>query len=346
MKLLHLLCFLFVAILYSSCSKNIDYGSDITSLQKQINLINTRLDSLTNAIKTITTQITNIDLSLRTKIEIANSRIDSVSSTLKTISNTNLSSLSNDIKAINNSITTSNTNTQKQIDSINNYIKKIDSTINISTSSSTSLKDSYNQLLGNYLAILKIVKVTPSIIAINGSVFKGSFIRGSLLFFFELDSSLNQTGRSFNTTIEDDYGNFSLKAQNLSGKLVRVVGDGFYWNEVLNENSSTRITLTGISRIDSNQTVNVNVLTHLERPRVEYLYSVMGYSFDSAKSQAITEVLKAFGYNNTGIKRAEKVGIFGVGDDSKILLAISTMIQGFRSESEVTTLLNDIAEDV
>lgn len=186
----------------------------------------------------------------------------------------------------------------------------------------------------------------PSTITLNGTVFKGSFIRGSLLFFYELDSTLNQTGRSFNTTIEDDYGNFSLKAVNLSGKLVRVVGDGFYWNEVLNDNSSTRITLTGISKIDSNQTVNVNVLTHLERPRVEYLYSVKGYTFDSAKTQAITEVLKAFGYNNTGITRAEKVGVVGVGNDSKILLAISTLIQGYRSESEVTQIMNDFSNDL
>jgi hypothetical protein len=151
---------------------------------------------------------------------------------------------------------------------------------------------------------------------------------------------------SFNTTIDDDYGNFDLKAQNLSGKLVRVVGDGFYWNEVLNENSSTRISLTGICKIDSNETVNVNVLTHLERARVEYLYNTKKLSFDSAKSQAVREVLKAFGFENTGIKRAEKVGVVGISDDSKILLAISTLMQGYRTESEVTQIMNDFANDI
>jgi hypothetical protein len=88
------------------------------------------------------------------------------------------------------------------------------------------------------------------------------------------------------------------------------------------------------------------VLTHLERPRVEYLYNIKNLSFDSAKSQAVKEVLKAFGYENTGIKRAEKVGVVGIGDGSKILLAISTMMQGFRTESEVTTILSDFAEDL
>lgn len=187
--------------------------------------------------------------------------------------------------------------------------------------------------------------ITSSLL-INGTVFKGSFLRGSQLSFFELDSAISQTGRSFSTIIQDDYGNFSLKALNLKGKLIRVVGDGFYWNEVLNENSATRITLTSIAKVDSNEAINVNVLTHLERPRVEYLYSVKQYSFDSAKAQAVSEVLKMFGYLNTGIKRAEKVTVAGTGKDSKILLAISTIVQGFRQESEVTQILNDIAEDL
>ncbi len=180
---------------------------------------------------------------------------------------------------------------------------------------------------------------------IKGSIFKGSFLQGSLLFLYELDSSLNQTGKSFNTTIDDNFGNFELRAQNISGKLVRVVGDGFYWNEVLNENSSTRISLTGICKVDTSNKINVNVFTHLERLRVEYLYS-KGLSFDSAKSQAITEVLRAFGFENTGVKRSEKINIVGLGDDSKILLAVSSLIQGYRTESEVTELMSDFANDL
>ena len=43
--------------------------------------------------------------------------------------------------------------------------------------------------------------------------------------------------------------------------------------------------------------MNVNVLTHLERPRVEYLYNIKNLSFDSAKSQAVKEVLKALEKN-------------------------------------------------
>ena len=363
-----------------SCNKQVDYGPDINIIKGQITSINARLDSLTSAIKTVTSQLTNIQTTLKATIDNTNNRVDSISTafaTLKTQVNTNTSNiaattksitditssingLTTDIKTINTSLTKTNTDLKKKTDSILlsidssfKIIKVIDSTLkktgfNTDTLSAKTLvlNSSYNDILSKYLELLKIVKTTTQIIEINGSVFKGSFLRGSLLFLYELDTNLNQTGRSFNTTIDDDYGNFDLKAQNLSGKLVRVVGDGFYWNEVLNENSSTRISLTGICKIDSNETVNVNVLTHLERARVEYLYNIKKLSFDSAKSQAVKEVLKAFGFENTGIKRAEKVGVVGISDDSKILLAISTLMQGYRTESEVTQIMNDFANDI
>jgi hypothetical protein len=322
-----------------SCQKQIDYGPDIALLKSDV-------ASLKSSITTITAQLTSLEASLKAKIDLTNSKIDTINSSINTLNTKTITGLTADVLAINNSIKNTNAESTRRLDSIRTAILKIDTSINITTPSATSLNDSYNKLLTNYVEILKIVKSTLAVVEINGSVFKGSFLRGSLLFLYELDTNLNQTGRSFNTTIDDDYGNFDLKAQNLSGKLVRVVGDGFYWNEVLNENSSTRISLTGICKIDSNETVNVNVLTHLERARVEYLYNIKKLSFDSAKSQAVKEVLKAFGFENTGIKRAEKVGVVGVGDDSKILLAISTLMQGYRTESEVTQIMNDFANDI
>ena len=369
-----------ISLAILSCNKQVDYGPDINIIKGQITSINTRLDSLTSAIKTVTSQLTNIQTTLKATIDNTNNRVDSISTafaTLKTQVNTNTSNiaattksitditssingLTTDIKTINTSLTKTNTDLKKKTDSILlsidssfKIIKVIDSTLkktgfNTDTLSAKTLllNSSYNDILSKYLELLKIVKSTLAVVELNGSVFKGSFLRGSLLFLYELDTNLNQTGRSFNTTIDDDYGNFDLKAQNLSGKLVRVVGDGFYWNEVLNENSSTRISLTGICKIDSNETVNVNVLTHLERARVEYLYNIKKLSFDSAKSQAVREVLKAFGFENTGIKRAEKVGVVDISDDSKILLAISTLMQGYRTESEVTQIMNDFANDI
>ena len=339
-----------IVLLVLSCQKQVDYGPDILQLKSDV-------ASLKSSISTITAQLTNLEASLKAKIDLTNSKIDTINISISNINDANkknvdslkvsILGLSNSVKDINTSIKNTNDANKKTLDSLKVAILSVDSSLlYLSTTSQTTLSSSYNKILSNYIGILQVVKSTSAIIQIDGSVFKGSFIRGSLLNFYELDNSLNQTGRSFNATIKDDYGNFTLKAQNITGKLVRVVGDGFYWNEVLNENSSSRITLTALCKIDSNETVNVNVLTELERPRVEYLYNIKGLTFDSAKSQAVTEVLKAFGYTNTDIKRAEKVGVVGIGDESKILLAISTLMQGYRTESEVTQILSDFGQDL
>lgn len=331
--------FLFYFFFFISCEKQIDYGPDIELLKSEIAAIK-------NNIKELTSQLTNLESTLKSKIDLTNAKIDTINATLKSIDIKTLNGLTSEILAINNAIKNTNIENTRRIDSIRIVLNQLEKSIGNTNQNVSTLNDTYNNLLLNYVEILKIIKATLAVVEINGSVFKGSFVRGSLLNFFELDSNLNQTGRSFNATIKDDYGNFSLKAQNLGGKLVRIIGDGFYWNEVLNENSSSRITLTGLCKIDSNETINVNVLTHIERPRVEYLYNVKGLSFDSAKSKAITEVLNAFGFNNPGIKRAEKVGVVGTRDENKILLAISTLIQGYRTESEVTQILSDFAEDL
>jgi hypothetical protein len=355
---------LFFIICVCACVKQVDYSEDINSLKQEISTIKLRLDSLSNAIKTISNSLTNLEASQKTKISESNSRIDSVSTALKATNASNtqnfigiaasIKTLTDNIAALGGSFSSMEAGVKNRFDSIN---KRIDSSYLLIQKATSDLSDSvnakiilindnYNTILNNYLNLLKIISATPQVTRLSGIVFKGGFLRGSLLNFYELDSMLNQTGRSFNSTIEDNYGNFELNAQNLKGKFVRVIGDGFYWNEVLNENSATRISLTGICRVDSNETVNVNVLTHLERQRVEYLYKTLGLSFDSAKTRAVQEVLAAFGYTNTTIKKAEKVSLFGVGDDSKILLAISVLIQGYRSESETTQILNDIGEDL
>jgi hypothetical protein len=354
---------LFISVLSVSCKKQVDYSKDIEDIRGQITAINNRLDSLSGAIKQTSSQLTNIESALRSKIDAANVRIDSISGALKsTAASTaqNIQAITNSIAALNTSISaitvslaTSNKDLKTKLDSIN---YRVDTTNLAISSIAKNLNDSlttkitlinvkYNDLLANYLAILKLVETKNSALQLNGAIFKGGFLRGSLLNFYELDSALNQTGRSFNTTIDNDYGNYALKAQNLSGKLVRLVGDGFYWNEVTNANSDSRITLTGLCKVDSSEVVNVNVLTNLERPRVEYLYA-NGLSFDSAKKQAITEVLAAFGYKNTGIKRAEKVGLSGTRDERRILIALSTLVQGLRTESELTQLMGDIGEDI
>jgi len=361
-------------VLFIACDEETglggDYDEEIAQLKQDIadntnaiNSINNRIDSLTNAITTLSNDLDDLSKEVQDNISANNLKIDSISSSLNDLQSsvTNNNSSIDSLDAQYNSIAQSILNlisnietldslsdrTSIDLSGLNTSVTDLTKKQNVSSSDITQLSKDYQDVLDTYRNLLSQIQgLGERVNYLVGAIFKGSFLQGSLLNFYELDSNLNQTGKSYNATIEDNFGNYTLQAAGLENSIFRVVGDGFYWNEVLNENSDSRITLTGVCKIDSNELVNVNVLTHLERPRFEYLYSQKGYSFDSAKREAVSDVLGVFGFKNTGITRAEKVGVTGIGNESKILLAISTLIQGFRTESEVTQLFNNIAEDI
>lgn len=179
----------------------------------------------------------------------------------------------------------------------------------------------------------------------NGSAQKGPFIIGTSINIYELDSSLSQTGRSFNTQIEDNAGSFNISNLSLNSPFIQLRADGFYFNEVCGSGSASQITLNCIAKVENNSSVHVNLLTHLEKPRVEYLIST-GLSFDSAKTIAQGEILNVFAINNTGIQTSENLDISQNGNGNAALLAISCILQGYRSESELSSILATISNDI
>lgn len=180
---------------------------------------------------------------------------------------------------------------------------------------------------------------------INGFVQKGPFINGSSVTVYDLQSDLSASGKSFNAQITDNKGTFVLTNISLSSNYVGLRADGFYFNEVSGEQSAAQITLNALADISGKSGINVNVLTHLEKPRVEYLMQ-NGMSFADAKIQAQKEILNIFEISKTDIKASEELNISENGDDNGILLAISSILQGYRSESEMTELLSNISNDI
>ncbi len=121
--------------------------------------------------------------------------------------------------------------------------------------------------------------------------------------------------------------------------------DGFYFNEITGEQSASQITLNCISDIKNKSTINVNLLSHLEKPRIEYLIS-QGDSFYNAKKQAEKEVLKIFNITKPTILESELLDITHNSDDNAILLAMSIILQGNRTEGELSSLLASISYDL
>lgn len=131
----------------------------------------------------------------------------------------------------------------------------------------------------------------------------------------------------------------------LSSNYVSLRADGFYYNEISGQQSVAQITLYALSDITGKSEINVNVFTHLEKSRVEYLMK-NGKSFSDSKIQAQKEILNIFNIEKSNFKTSENLNISESGDDNGILLAISSILQGYRSESEMTELLSNISNDI
>jgi hypothetical protein len=180
---------------------------------------------------------------------------------------------------------------------------------------------------------------------ISGSLAKGAFITGSTLTFYELNDNLSQTGKSYNTNIVNDFGSFDLSVEEITENYARVVGDGFYWNELTNETTEEKLSLNSISEVKEN--INVNILTHIEYDRVINLVKNESKSFDEAKTIALSELLSAFGLAPpSDYEKSEEYNFKDGNQASNILLTISAVIQASRTVAEVTSLITKLANDL
>lgn len=181
---------------------------------------------------------------------------------------------------------------------------------------------------------------------LEGHAQKGPFLNGSSVLITALDQSLNQIGTTYLTQILDNSGYFFSNGLVLSSPYVTLRADGFYFNEVCGKPSNAQITLNAITQLSTASIVNVNTLTHLEKSRVEYLVA-NGTSFPSAKEQALKEILYAFSVDtNNSFPNAEAMSISLSSDADAILIAITSILQGYRSESEFSDLMANIVTDL
>jgi len=181
---------------------------------------------------------------------------------------------------------------------------------------------------------------------LNGYVQKGPFINGSSITISALDRNLNQTGISYHTNVSDNSGKFEQKDFVLSSNFVEIKADGFYFNENDGDLSSAPLTLNAITDLSNDSSVNVNVLTHLEKSRIEYLVKVKEMTFETAQAQALKEILAIFSFDKPDIAKPEDLNLISEGEDNAILFAVSVIIQGFRSTGSMSELMANIITDI
>ena len=181
-------------------------------------------------------------------------------------------------------------------------------------------------------------------VEISGYVQKGPFINGTQINLHELNSDLGQTGNSFVTQIANDYGSFEISDLDLSSNYVLLSANGYYFDEVRGEISSSQLSLHALSDIDDRASINVNILTHLERGRIEQLISE-GSSFSQAKETAQNELLSVFGIEQSYLNEFETFNISENNEQAAILLAISLIFQGDLSVGDLSELLANFSAD-
>ncbi len=181
---------------------------------------------------------------------------------------------------------------------------------------------------------------------ITGAVQKGPFLNGTAMDVYELDADITPTGKSFASQIMDNSGLFELNNLSLISPFIQIKANGYYFNEITGKNSNSPITLYALADITNKNSVNVNILSHLAKSRVEYLIQNESKSFSEANFQAKQEVLNIFSIQKSDIIDFDMLDISKDGDNNAILLAISLITQGYRSEPELSDLLANINTDI
>ena len=194
--------------------------------------------------------------------------------------------------------------------------------------------------------------VAVSLDSLAGYTQKGPFTKGSTVYLYELSDgrTLKQTNGNFTSNIISDDGRYKFTARDLTSQYALLIVDGYYRNEVTGAVSGAPIRLKAISNMLMRRSANVNLLTHLEFERVYYLVTKEKMTVRAAKRKAQKEILTAFHIDTTGMKtESEDLNVFGSSDADAALLAISILLQGDRSETDLMALLaeisNDLAED-
>ena len=188
-------------------------------------------------------------------------------------------------------------------------------------------------------------KVFSVRVALSGAVQKGPFLNGTSVLISELADDLTPTGRNFSSQIENNAGIFQLPSIEYSSQYVELKADGYYYNEIIGSESSSPITLYALSDITNRTSVNVNMFTTLERPRVKKLISE-GLEFAEAKDSIYKDILKVFSFPVDSIINPEDLNISVAGEENAKLLAISLILQGNRTEAELSELISNISFDL
>ncbi len=176
----------------------------------------------------------------------------------------------------------------------------------------------------------------PHRFTFSGKAQKGPYVAGTNVILNELNSDLGQTGKAFTTTILTDDGSFGLNSIEMTSSLSLITANGFYFSELYGELSGAALSLQAIADLTAKTSVNINVMTHLIKGRIEHLVAG-GLSFSQATLQAKSELLSFLGVNEPFDRDFEDLDITEDSEQDAVLLSTSILLQRY------TTIWNERA---
>ena len=186
----------------------------------------------------------------------------------------------------------------------------------------------------------------------TGKAQKGPYVTGTNITLNELNSNLGQTGKSFTTTINTDDGSFNLSNIELNSDLALLTANGFYFSEIYGELSGATLSLQALTDLSGKESVNINVLTHLIKGRIEKLVADE-MSFQEANEQAKSEFITFLGVAEPFDSDFENLDISENEDYNAMLLSFSIILQRYTMwmnekptlTAELTQLLSNLSTD-
>lgn len=212
-------------------------------------------------------------------------------------------------------------------------------------------------------------------VAVAGIAEKGPFRYGASIKIVELDSAqrMADSPRIHKACITSGDGSYSFDSVNIVSPYVRVEASGYFKNELTGGLSSDLVTLKTVTDLTERDSVNVNILTHIDAVVAMKLVEQSGFNspIRMVKEQSLKKVLYAFGIKINGFndalfaqgqgnfggfgggqttpaisKIADEVNLFDGDEFSAALLAISIMLQRHGSGQEMLLFADSIAQKI
>jgi hypothetical protein len=182
--------------------------------------------------------------------------------------------------------------------------------------------------------------------SVQGYAQKGPFIVGSAVTVSELNSRLIPTGRVYFSTILNEEGFFELPSILLSSPYVQIKVEGKYFGEATGGVQDDELILFSVADLNVSQDINVNIITHLIKRRIEELVQQNDKSFGVAKGQAFNELLDTFNWSDLSVNDAEELNIIDENISGAVLLATSVIFDNMMDPTARLKAITDFQTDL